>query len=797
MAKKKINKKKKKQNNAFQKIIAIIILIAICVFLGYNGFLSIQEINVYNEEIEKFTLTIPEEASTNILLPEKINDEIYLEWVSSNEKVIDKSGVVTPPAFDEADETVSLKANLVIDYKHFLSKTIHDFLNKSSGKFEYLVKVKAKIASDEDKVQYVLDRLYVPSTIYEDIELPTSLCFEGVSLEWSSSNSEVVNGDGIVNTPASDTLVTLSVKVKSNTFEVIENYDVEVLASSKVLKYANDHFDDQAKTNTYKDLVSTNNITYHQARIIQNNEALDVDETDLNAPIPSFVRLRTKEESIGGFETSEITNPYELKFKYKFSGTQKSEETKLVITLIGNETKSVEEIVLHKNDFIEYSLNIQEYQKVKIKVEHISPFKETFIDIDEVIITYTPSIDDLESYVKKNVSTEISKAVVLPFTTPYGGRVTWTSSSPNITNTGIVTREDEIITATLNCNIKFLGEEVNFTIEVNIKGKIVKDSLEIYFIDIGKYGAGDCGESIYIKYNDVDIIVDAGDNFDSTKNAINEVITTHLEDGVIEYVIATHPDGDHIGGMSSLFESFNIKNLIKFEGGYHTGKYEKMKSAWEEEKCNVYQIKSDIIDKNLEDRFIKISQEISISFIDTTYYDSTESNGKSIVFVLDAYSTRVLLTGDADNATGHTDLEAKYQNKVGDIDILKVVHHGTNNGSTESFIKAVDPEVAIICNGNYLGNKHGHPSPTAINNLYNYDSEMKVYAICGGGTIDGVANMTNKTYKCSSEDRFNQRNGVITILIDNNSYVIKSEYTEIPIEMKDTIYYQSFKQSGL
>ena len=168
------------------------------------------------------------------------------------------------------------------------------------------------------------------------------------------------------------------------------------------------------------------------------------------------------------------------------------------------------------------------------------------------------------------------------------------------------------------------------------------------------------------------------------------------------------------------------------------------------------------------------------------------------MFTLNAYGTRVLMTGDADNATGHTDLENKYKNQVGDIDILKVVHHGTANGTTIDYLKVVDPEVAIICNGNYLGNKHAHPTPTALSNLYTYDNNMKVYAITGGGTIDGVVNKTNNTYKCSSEDRFNQRNGLITLVIDNNGYTLSSEYYGNNIlEIKDTTYYKAIVSNGL
>jgi beta-lactamase superfamily II metal-dependent hydrolase len=156
------------------------------------------------------------------------------------------------------------------------------------------------------------------------------------------------------------------------------------------------------------------------------------------------------------------------------------------------------------------------------------------------------------------------------------------------------------------------------------------------------------------------------------------------------------------------------------------------------------------------------------------------------------------MTGDADNASGHTDLEQKYMKAVGDIDILKVVHHGTSNGTTSEFLNIVDPEVAIICNGNYLGNKHGHPHPTAIKNLYSYDESIKVYCITGGGTIDGVANKTNNTYKCSSEDRFNQRNGLITLIIDNTGYKFTSEYYGSNLmELKNTQYYSGILQNNL
>ena len=439
-------------------------------------------------------------------------------------------------------------------------------------------------------------------------------------------------------------------------------------------------------------------------------------------------------------------------------------------------------------------------KQISVKVEHIDGWSgETFIDIDDVYVKTSISIDDLEQWLIKNMQTNVSQSIVLPFTTTFGGSIIWESSDSNVlSKEGIVNKQENSKTITLTATINYLNQVKTITIDVVVVGKAAVEELEVFFIDIGKYGAGDCGECTYIKLGDIDVIVDAGDHFDATVQAISETINQNMEDEVIEYVIATHPDGDHIGGMKALFDQYTIETLIKFEGDYSTQKYKNFETSFVNEGCKVYQIKSDIIDKNKEEKFITLNNDVFISFVDTTYYTNSESNGKSIVFVLEAYGTRLLMTGDADNATGHTDLEQKYMNQVGDIDILKVVHHGTANGTTSELLNVVDPEVAIICNGNYLGNKHGHPHPTAIKNLYNYDNSILVYCITGGGTIDGVANKANNTYKCSSEDRFYDRNGLIILTIDNNGYSLTSEYFGSDLkELKDTKYYLGILENNL
>lgn len=804
-------KKKKKKRNGLKGLLSFIVILVIIGIVGIFGYKSYQELTGIKNDLSGFEINLPSKVTEDLVLPTTVNDQITIVWQSNNKQVISDSGKVNQPDFEDGDTNVKLTGKVEISFKELFSSALSKFIIPEIKDFEYNVTVDAAIATPLEKVNKVFDRLTMIEETYDSINLVDKACFNDITITWVSSNPQVLSNDGMVTTPSTDTLITLTATISCEDVSKDKTFEVVVLSEEEVINVVDDNFDNQASTTSYKTIQTPDGVKYFNARIMEDTSKTSSDEDDVNKTTPSFIKLRNKDDkngetlddpNTGGFIIENVNNPKVLKFDYLFSGSQAKEESKLVITYLNpltNEEQIEELIVKHLDTYTSYEKDLTSYTCVTITVKHIDIWSsDTFINIDNVKVDQKVSIETVKDSILKNIPYTLSKSCVLPFTSMYGGRVVWESSTAAITNYGYVTRTEEVQTVTLTATITYLGETTSITIEIKITGKSTQPALEIYFMDIGKYGAGDCGESTYIKYGNIDIIVDAGDNFTDSKKAINEVINSHLEDGVIEYVIATHPDGDHIGGMASLFDTYNISNLIKFEGSYHTQKYKNMEKAVEEEKCNVYQIKSDIIDQNKQEKFIEISSDIYISFVDTKYYDNEESNGKSIVFTLYAYGTRVLMTGDADNASGHTQLENNYKDTVGDIDILKVVHHGTANGTTKEFLEAIDPEVAIICNGNYLGNKHGHPTPTAIYNLYSYDANMKVYCICGGGYIDGVVDTKNITYKCSSEDRMYQRNGTITVSIDNSGYTISSEYyNNEPFELKNTTYYNNIKESGL
>lgn len=803
--------KNKKKKGIFLKLLVVLIILACLGVVGYFGYASYTEVSAIVKDVEGFSYEMPDDLTDQVDLPTQIGEKITIEWNSSNEKVFSNTGKVTQPDFEEDGANVTVTGKINVNVKQIFSKFILNMYKDKIQDLSYTVFIPAKLGTDEDKVNSVLNKLSLTEETFTSINLPSTLCYEGISISWDSLNDSIMSDSGKVTTPTNDTLITLRANVECGSYSDTKDFQILVLKEEKVLEVIDDNFDNQAKTSTYKTVKSPDGVIYHNARIFLEDEHAEDNETDmnddLNALVPAFIRFRNDKEHDGYFEIPKIVNPKSFSFKYHFAGKQTTESSKFVITYATDKGEVIkEQSILHQEDYLLYSIDLSEYEFVSIKCAFVDEWStDTFVDIDNVLVTTNASIDDLESWITNNTPTKVSKAVILPITTMYGGEITWTSDSSALTSNGVVTKQDEATKVTLTATITYLDETSTITIEVTVVGLKSSEALEIYFIDIGKYGAGDCGESIYIKFGNTDIIVDAGDNFDSTGQAVVEGIKQRMQDDKIEYVIATHPDADHIGGMPTLFDAFNIENLIKFEGGYHTKKYDKFVEAYTNEGCNVYDVGTDIVNKVLAKKFITISDDIYIDIVDTKYYVTEdekgkpmESNGRSIVFVLNAYNTRVLFTGDADNAPNHPHLEQNYMNEVGDIDILKVVHHGTRNGCDLDYLDVINPEVAIICNGNYLGNKHGHPTPRAISNLYTHNPDMKVYAITGGGTIDGTPNKANGTYKCSSEDRFNQRNGLITITIDNNDYHISSEYFgDNLVEMKDTYYYKAIKEFGL
>lgn len=88
-----------------------------------------------------------------------------------------------------------------------------------------------------------------------------------------------------------------------------------------------------------------------------------------------------------------------------------------------------------------------------------------------------------------------------------------------------------------------------------------------------------------------------------------------------------------------------------------------------------------------------------------------EGNEDSLVLLLsyaqEGKSLRVLLTGDAE-----LDQEREFVQEVGDIDVLKLGHHGSKVSVDTDLLETLKPELSIASAGE--GNRYGHPTDACI-----------------------------------------------------------------------------------
>lgn len=235
--------------------------------------------------------------------------------------------------------------------------------------------------------------------------------------------------------------------------------------------------------------------------------------------------------------------------------------------------------------------------------------------------------------------------------------------------------------------------------------------MRVHFLDVGQ---GDCA---FIELgNGQTMLIDAGNN--ENGNEIVDYIEK-LQYSNIDYVVATHPHEDHIGGMTEIIENFDIDIFYMPWAVSTSYTYENMIDTLSEKRVEVHKAELG--------RTILSSGPIEITVLspdeDMVYSDL---NDASAVVRLQYGETVFLFTGDAGEM-----IEEDLCDFNIDSDVLKVGHHGSETSSSEAFIQKVSPEIAVISCGE--NNSYGHPDEITLDTLKKYAAD--IYRTDESGTI--------------------------------------------------------------
>lgn len=243
--------------------------------------------------------------------------------------------------------------------------------------------------------------------------------------------------------------------------------------------------------------------------------------------------------------------------------------------------------------------------------------------------------------------------------------------------------------------------------------------MKVNFIDVGQ------GDSILVQLPDGrNMLVDAGTR-DSGIKVINYLKKTGIKK--IDYLVATHPHEDHIGGMAAVIRDFDIGRIYMPKVTHSTKTYQDLLRAVQSKglKITVAEVGVEIIN----------SDGISAEILAPNSEAYEDLNNYSAVIKLTFNKISFLLTGDA-LAQSENEMLAKGLDLKADV--LKVGHHGSYSSTSPAFLHAVNPKHAVI--SVEAGNDYGYPHDAALRRLsgiqlYRTDLDGNVVFITDGAGL--------------------------------------------------------------
>jgi len=301
----------------------------------------------------------------------------------------------------------------------------------------------------------------------------------------------------------------------------------------------------------------------------------------------------------------------------------------------------------------------------------------------------------------------------------------------------------------------------NISEENQSSQEVVSGELNIHFLQLGNRVSGDC---TLIKVNDVEVLIDAGST-DGSARTIVPYIKQYCTDGVLEYVIATHGDSDHISAFvgesnDGVFSSFACGTIIDFPQTTKStqiyNKYVTARNAEVQQGAKHYTALQCWNNADGAQRSYELYDGITLNILYQKYYETKTSteNNYSVCAMISQGENHFLFTGDLEESGEKSLVDS---NDLPTCVLYKAGHHGSKTSSTTALLSVIQPEIVVACC--CCGDKHGFPHQEFINNVAPYTGQVYVpvmaldttYALMNGNIVV-KSNVEGVSVHCSNNN---------------------------------------------
>ena len=266
---------------------------------------------------------------------------------------------------------------------------------------------------------------------------------------------------------------------------------------------------------------------------------------------------------------------------------------------------------------------------------------------------------------------------------------------------------------------RYPAETWKYSFALPKTGERQAGEMHVHFLDVGQ---GDC-ELVELPDGKI-LLIDGGADDESATRIMRYLNALKID--VIDYLLITHADSDHCGGLQKVVKYKEVKRaFLPLADPTENEAYAKVYTEIIEKGC-AWEYSARSVNLSADGEFPYTLRFLYPYTLQTER--ASDNNESSAVVWLDYQGASVLFTGDApmeteerlmrDHRLGLLDESVK----LTETELLKVAHHGSADSTSLSFLTYLNAKQAVISCGK--NNSYGHPTKEVLSALSAQNVEL-------------------------------------------------------------------------